>query len=211
MAKAKPITGLDPHAPTGQNARSIARTRLDEMYEWARYVDQPYNIKELHNLRIAAKRLRYTLQIFEDALPDACRPIAEELSKLQDELGALHDSDVMIALLRLCLGSEDAGPPYEQLLSKVDKQPQKGRVLLRPELVADVVDPNTSPSAEERYGLEQLLLRRHQKRDKQYQKFRQHWDQLEARDFYHEILDILNDSESKERSNQHGTMSSMRQ
>ena len=28
MAKPKPITGLDPHAPTGENARIIARTRL---------------------------------------------------------------------------------------------------------------------------------------------------------------------------------------
>src|SRR2546425_3724290 len=107
MQKAKPITGLDPHAPTGQNAPIIARTRLEEMYEWAPYVNQPYRVQELHNLRIAAKRLRYTLEIFEDALPSSCRSIADELAKLQDELGALHDSDVVIALLRLCLGSED--------------------------------------------------------------------------------------------------------
>jgi hypothetical protein len=191
MAKAKPITGLDPHAPTAQNAQIIARTRLEEMYEWAPYVDQPYSVQELHNLRIAAKRLRYTLEIFEDALPSSCRSIADELAKLQDELGALHDSDVVIALLRLCLGSEDAGPPYKQILTKAGKQQQKGRVLLHPELVADVVDPNVAPSAEERYGLEQLLLKRHQTRTERYQAFRQHWDQLEARDFYHEVLNSL--------------------
>ncbi len=40
MAKAKPITGLDPHAPTGENARIIARTRLEEMYSTI-YVLQP--------------------------------------------------------------------------------------------------------------------------------------------------------------------------
>ena len=58
MAKAQPLTGLDPHAPTGQNAREIARTRLDEMYNWASDVDAPFDVRGLHNLRIAAKRLR---------------------------------------------------------------------------------------------------------------------------------------------------------
>src|SRR5260370_29263193 len=75
MAKAKPLTGLDPHAPTGQNARCIARTRLEEMYSWAADVDAPYEVRGLHNLRIAAKRLRYTLEIFEDVLPPACQSI----------------------------------------------------------------------------------------------------------------------------------------
>ncbi len=67
MAKAKALTGLDPHAPTEQNARRIARTRLDEMNSWAANVDNPYEVQGLHNLRIAAKRLRYTLEIFEDS------------------------------------------------------------------------------------------------------------------------------------------------
>ncbi len=60
MAKAKSITGLKRHVPTGVNARIIALTRLEELYSWVEYVDDPYNIYELHNLRIAAKRLRYT-------------------------------------------------------------------------------------------------------------------------------------------------------
>jgi CHAD domain-containing protein len=108
MAKAKPLNRLDPNAPTGQNARCIARSRLDEMYSWAVGVDTPYEVRGLHNLRIAAKRLRYTLEIFENALPSACQLIAHELAQDQDELGALHDSDVMIALLRLYMGREVA-------------------------------------------------------------------------------------------------------
>ena len=59
MAKAKPITGLDPRAPTGKNARIIARVRLEEMYNWDEYVDNPYNIRELHDLRIAATTTLY--------------------------------------------------------------------------------------------------------------------------------------------------------
>ena len=193
MAKAKPLTGLDPHAPTGQNARCIARTRLDEMYNWASDVDAPYEVRGLHNLRIAAKRLRYTLEIFEDVLPPTSQAFANELAQMQDELGALHDADVMIALLRLCLGGEDAGSAYEQALVKAGKQKGKGKLLLRPAMVAAVLDPRAAPSAAERYGLEQLLLKHMQMREERYRAFRQHWYRLQARDFRREILDSLSE------------------
>src|SRR5436305_13953369 len=98
MAKAKPITELDVHAPVTENARTIARIRLEEIYEWSQHVDNPYEVHNLHNLRIAAKRLRYTLELFEDVLPEESKAIVEELTKIQDELGALHDNDVMVAL-----------------------------------------------------------------------------------------------------------------
>jgi CHAD domain-containing protein len=191
MAKAKPVTGLDPHAPTEKNVCIIAHTRLEEMYSWAKYVDNPYEVRNLHNLRIAAKRLRYTFELFEDVLPSACQGIAKELAQLQDELGSLHDADVMIALLRLCLGSEVGGTMYEQALSKADKQPGKGRLMLQPELVTIVLDPDAAPSAEQRYGLEQLLLQEQHRREEHYKAFRQHWYQLQARDFRRQILDAL--------------------
>ena len=194
MAKAKPITGLDPRAPTGKNARIIARVRLEEMYNWDRYVDNPYNIRELHDLRIAAKRLRYTLEIFEEVLPEASKPIVEELTQIQDELGALHDSDVMIALLRLCLGTQDSGVAYEDALVDAQKQYSKKQFILSPQLVAVLLDPASAPSAEERYGLEQHLLKQEQSREEQYNAFRQHWYQLQARDFRREILSILDAS-----------------
>ena len=193
MAKAKALTALDPKAPTIQNARCIARIRLDEMSSWTADVDNPYEVGGLHNLRIAAKRLRYTLEIFEDVLPSTCHVIANELAQIQDELGAVHDADVMIALLRLCMGGEDAGVVYELALVKAGKQKGKGKLLLKPSLVANVLNPDIAPSAEQRYGLEQLLRRQLQLREDHYQAFRQHWYQLQARDFRREILDVLNE------------------
>lgn len=193
MAKAKSLTELDPNTPTGQSARCIAHIRLDEMYSWAADVDKPYEVHGLHNLRIAAKRLRYTLEIFEDVLPSACQAISNELAQMQDELGALHDSDLMIALLRLCMGSEDAGIAYELALVKAEKQKGKGKLLLKPPLVATVLDPDVAPSAEQRYGLEQLLRRQLHVREEHYQTFRKHWYQLQARDFRRELLDVLSE------------------
>ncbi|MFL5629409.1 MAG: CHAD domain-containing protein [Ktedonobacteraceae bacterium] len=191
MVKAKPIAGLDARAPTGENARVIVKTRLEEMYAWDQYVDQPYRVSELHNLRIAAKRLRYTFEVFEDFLPEKCKPIVEEIARIQDEIGALHDSDVLIALLRLCLGSQDSGIAYEQALVDVEKQGGKKDVLVPPAMVADLLDPGIAPTAQERYGLEQMLLEQQQVREERYTAFRQHWDQLQTRNFRSEILEII--------------------
>ena len=194
MAKAKPITGLDTHAPTGKNARIITKVRLAELYSWEKYVENPYYVRELHDLRIAAKRLRYTLEVFAEVLPEACGPIIKELEQIQEELGNLHDSDVMIALLRLCLGSQDSGAIYEEALAHANgaKKKAKGeKLLLPPELVRDLVDLAVVPHVEERYGLEQLLHQQQQRREEQYTAFRQHWYQLQARDFRREIVAAL--------------------
>jgi CHAD domain-containing protein len=187
MAKAKPITGLDIHAPVGKNARIIARERLNEMYTWSSFADAPYRVRELHDLRIAAKRLRYTLEVFEDVLPEECKAAVKELEQLQDELGSLHDSDVMIALLRLCLSAHDSGKGYEPAH-------MKGRTLLRPEMVATVLDPAAAPSAEERYGLEQMLHQQEHLREEQYAAFRRHWHELQARDFRRHLLSLFDSS-----------------
>ncbi len=191
MAKARAITGLDCLETSGANARIIAMIRLEEMYRWAKYADHPYDVQGLHNLRIATKRVRYTLEVFQEALPEACKPIVDELAQLQDELGVIHDSDVMVALLRLCLASQDSGVAYEQALAHVGKYHIKGKIIVPPDLVAKLVEPATLPTDQERYGLEQLLHRRIQRREDEYNTFRQHWQELEARDYWREILEVL--------------------
>jgi len=191
MAKARPITGLDPQAPTGKNARIIAKIRLEELYSWESYVDNPYNIQELHNLRIAAKRLRYTFEVFEDVLPVASKDIVKELVQIQDELGVFHDTDVMIALLRLCLGGQDSAAVLDSTQTGTSEQDGKDKSLVPPELVTDLLDPAVSPSTEERYGLGKYLQRQEQLRKKQYNAFRKHWYSLLSRDFRRKILELL--------------------
>ena len=53
----------------------------------------------LHRLRIAAKRLRYTLEAFGEVLPAAQAPLALVVD-LQNHLGTLHDADVAAAKAR---------------------------------------------------------------------------------------------------------------
>jgi hypothetical protein len=193
MAKAKPIIDLDIHAPTAVNARIIAKTRLAELYIWEQYIDDPYRVRELHNLRIAAKRLRYTLEIFSDVLPPAIAPFLKEVEQIQEELGALHDTDVMIALLRLCLGAQDGGSGYEYVLAHTHKVQKKFDFVINPDIVASLLDPVTAPSATERGGLEFLLLDLHQQRNEHYSTFRQHWYALQAEDFRGMLLNALDE------------------
>ncbi len=191
MAKAKLIKGLDAQAPAGINARIAVKARLEEMYGWSDCVDYSYSVHDLHNLRIAAKRLRYTLEIFAEVLPQECAPLLKEIEQIQDELGALHDSDVMIALLRLCLAGQDGGPGYEYALIQASRLRTKSDFLLNPEMVTYLVDPAVAPSAEERSGLEHLLRDMQLRREQQYSAFRQHWYQLQARDFRRELIGLL--------------------
>lgn len=188
MAKAKNIKGLDAQAPVIENARIIARTRLDELYDWDRYIDEPYRIRELHHLRIAAKRLRYTFEVFEDVFPEQCQAFVDELTQIQDQLGALHDSDVMIALLRLCLAGQDS---VTQQQLQADNGQSGEKPLVARELVAHLLDAAVTPNAQERYGLEVFLKEQEREREQQYQQFRQHWYQLKTRDFRREMLAVL--------------------
>lgn len=53
----------------------------------------------LHQLRIACKRLRYTLELFERELGTSATMLIAALKRAQDELGALHDGAVERELL----------------------------------------------------------------------------------------------------------------
>ncbi|GHO43275.1 CHAD domain-containing protein [Ktedonospora formicarum] len=191
MAKAKAIKDLSPQAMTVESVRKIVTTRLQELYDWADYVGDTYHARELHDMRIAAKRLRYTLELFADALPPECGLLVKEVELIQGELGELHDADVMVALLRLCLGSSDSGAPYQEALVRATKLPKKGKVMVDPDLVAHFADPGVTPSAEERQGLEWLLSDYEKRRKQHYTAFCQHWQELLAQDFRHKLLYAL--------------------
>jgi hypothetical protein len=190
MAKARAISGLDALAPVATNARLIARARLAELYQWERAVDDPSNVRELHDMRIAAKRLRYTFEVFEEVLPAAGKAIVGELTQLQDELGELHDSDVMVALLQMRLSNKQSdtaseGGPGTKLFSS------NGKTLVSADMAAYLLDPGASPTAEQRRGLEEFLRQQEDLRGQRYSAFHQHWRQLQERDFRREVLDIL--------------------
>lgn len=208
MAKARPLSGLDPQAPTAHNARIIVHARLEEMYAYAPYVENPEHCQELHDLRIAAKRVRYTLEIFAEFLPASSQDFAEELAALQGELGELHDSEVMLALLRSLLpdGQSTAASSTEQ-----EERAQKQKALLSPGLLHTLLNVERTDALTDRehHGLANFLRRQEQRRSQAYAAFRQHWNQLEQRNFRAEIEQVLADENVNEEE-VHPTSSSKR-
>lgn len=99
MARARSVSGLHPGATLLENARAIVAVRVAEMFGFAHAVGDPAQDEDLHNMRIAAKRLRYTLELFPAVVGEDGERAIDLLRDLQDELGLLHDHDVRIALI----------------------------------------------------------------------------------------------------------------
>lgn len=87
----------DAAGPLRPNVGRIVSVRLEELGGFVDEALAPEASTAQHDMRIAAKRLRYVLEIFEPCLgeeADAARGAAEQL---QSVLGDLHDCDLMLA------------------------------------------------------------------------------------------------------------------
>ena len=95
--KARTVEDLDPAAPLRPNAARIVRVRLDEMRSFADAALEPTASTAQHDLRIAAKRLRYVLEVTAESCfgPYAATAL-KRTKELQDLLGEIHDCDVML-------------------------------------------------------------------------------------------------------------------
>jgi len=80
--------------------RDVARaTILDRLKEFEKLSDSlyhPLKANPLHKMRIAAKRLRYALELFDQCWGQPILFFAKKVAALQSSLGELHDCDVWI-------------------------------------------------------------------------------------------------------------------
>ena len=89
--------------------------------EWVTRPD--VSLKQLHRLRIAGKRLRYTLEFFEEVLAPQTGDLIKRMKELQDHLGDLQDAVVASELLRDFLTWGTWGHTQGKKKSKVPKEP----------------------------------------------------------------------------------------
>lgn len=85
--------------PFQEAAPILLRERLAQFREQGRFADQPEAQEELHALRIKAKWLRYTMELFAPAYPDELKEPIKSVKRIQELLGDLHDADVRLELL----------------------------------------------------------------------------------------------------------------
>ena len=154
MAKGVPIQKLTkPNEPLRHSAPTLL-IRVNEMMEWAAAVHDPACIEELHNMRIAAKRLRYTLEIFAPTLGKDAGKLLKTVEDVQERLGFIHDCDVLIPLLE------------ETLEKEMDRERRMARR----------GDPPPIHVAAE--GLIPMMQRKRADRERLYREFIAFWDKL---------------------------------
>jgi CHAD domain-containing protein len=100
VARPQTVHGLKPDATVRANAQKIVATRTAEFFSFAPYLANAAYVTQLHDMRIAAKRLRYALEIFAPALdPDAAHCTAI-VKAFQEIVGEIHDADVLVDVVR---------------------------------------------------------------------------------------------------------------
>ena len=155
MAKPRQVAGVRPHKRVRPNARRILAVRIDEVWAYGDDVRDPGRVTELHDMRIAFKRLRYLLEIFDVAFAADLEPFIDEVKDLQDVLGDVHDCDVQVPLL-------------EEHLAML-------------EVHGGVTD--AGGGGDERPGIRTLIARRRAQREQTYAAFLTEWDRLQREGF----------------------------
>jgi CHAD domain-containing protein len=96
-----PVLPTQPH-----RVRDTAASRIWTAYEQVRGYEPVLrwaDVETLHELRIAGKWLRYTLEFVKDALGDDAAPLIARVTVLQDHLGLMNDADVSASMARTFL------------------------------------------------------------------------------------------------------------
>lgn len=90
-------------------AREVISSQHREVEELSSSLFSPFDVEPLHDMRIAAKRLRYSLELFSPCFGGELKKFAKEIAELQTSLGDLHDCDVWIDDLGLRLNARADG------------------------------------------------------------------------------------------------------
>jgi hypothetical protein len=161
--KAKRVKKLDPAGPLVENAGRIVAVRLGEMRSFVPAALDPGAAREQHDLRIAAKRLRYVLEVTGFCFGKPAKTARNRARDLQDLLGEIHDCDVMLPRTQAeidRLRADDARAVLMQAGGSED---------LDPELVSQ------APNRTAYRGLELLAVHLRARRALLFERFRDFW------------------------------------
>lgn len=100
MARAREVPGFDCDEPFAHAAARVVSVRAAEIFDYSDGVLDLEDVEPVHDMRIATRRLRAALEVFEPCFPrKRHRKALKRVKALADALGERRDRDVAIAFL----------------------------------------------------------------------------------------------------------------
>jgi CHAD domain-containing protein len=100
VARARDVPGFDCDEPFELAAARVVAVRAAEVFEHSLAVLDLDDIEPVHDMRVATRRLRTALEIFEPCFPrKRFRNVLGQVKELADALGERRDRDVAIESL----------------------------------------------------------------------------------------------------------------
>jgi hypothetical protein len=94
--RARALGAIDPSERWDKAAGKVIRMRLEELLGLAPHALASGDAHALHDLRIAAKRLRYILELTDACYGESAQSAARLARELQELAGAIHDHDLLL-------------------------------------------------------------------------------------------------------------------
>jgi CHAD domain-containing protein len=138
MAKAQEIE-VQPSEPYGRAGARIVRVRARELFDNAKGVLDTGDIERVHDMRVASRRLRAVLEIFEPCFPKSeFKDVLRDVKALADALGERRDPDVHIDAMTGFAGAVSATqrPGVETLIASLRERQAHGNEVLAAALEA---------------------------------------------------------------------------
>jgi hypothetical protein len=139
--------------------------RLNGVAEYEESLDDPDDHQQHHAMRIAAKRLRYTMEIYQPVYEGRLDRFVKEVKNLQTLLGDIHDCDVWGEHLDAFMGEE-----RERTIAYFG---------------------HARPFGPLKIGLDHLREDRRREREARFRQLGEHWRELNQNGFWEELIQTL--------------------
>lgn len=157
--------GQTVQGPLQAKAQGHLLGQLDELLTFEACLSNPDDYKRHHAMRIAAKRLRYTMEIWKPVFSDRFGETLKALKQVQSLLGDVHDCDVWVGEL-------------DKLLAKESRR-----------ITAKYGHP--SPLARLRLGIEHLKNERREYRREVFEALVNYWQELGRQGVWEELRSMV--------------------
>lgn len=141
------------------------QSRLDEFLFYEVFIFDPDRVEELHQMRIAAKRLRYALEVFSDLYDGKTDFAMDTARQTQQYLGEIHDADVWLMFLPKFMERE-----HKRIIQFYGY---------------------SSPFSRIRAGIEYLIENRKKERNKLYTQFIKDWQNWKLKETWLNLRKVI--------------------